>query len=1184
MPAFTPSAQPAMPGGPPGGRRSRRKHRRLTAVAIAAALGAAAGVVAPTAVAPAPASAFGITQVGGLDCFDLIFSGLGCDLSADNPYLDVPPVPDFVPTPVQTPPEPDPADPCDGMQDNPGAQAALIQNLTQLNKTDPFPSLEPPVSDLAACNPPPAPKPAYSGAQDVVLGDSYISGEGGSHFDTSKITAPNLLNSSGFCHDSLLNWPARAWNFPVPQKQNQVPYQNYACTGAVTNATSDPMHPSGGDDNNVENQIDQAVIDGGDPNVNSGTGFAGGRGLGPDTQAVQVSTGGNDLDFGPALKCAFIHRIFTPDAMKSENNSGVPCIPSPDVVRDRALNDVENLLQAWHDIADAAPNAVIEVATYPLIFDPHAENCNTGLTTADEFAANADYRTFDGIIRGAVNLARSELLNIRVISMDDALAHANACPDGRGNVHGVNVPGASMTPATVNFLKSYYHPNDIGQSAMRDTYSRLAAGGFFNFLSSLTSSLPSLANGSLAAEGSSDSVSIAAGGALLPVADQSELTSAGYSASSQVNVLEPDQFNGYSSVPVDGTLLRDAATGLVYQINSGQKIPVAGSPPGAVTVPDRDIAAIPDGSFNVAYQGANGDLFKSDGSPPGDQHVGLAAGTSPSVARLTGGGLVTTFQGSNGDLWLSGPVVSPGDQQIAMRPGSSPVVAGLAGGGYEVAYQGANGDLWTTGTAGGPTDWQLGMMNGTSPGITRMTGGGYETAITGNNNTLWVAGTVVTAYRGLSARTGSSPAITGLANNGFEIAFTAPNGDLTVDGSAGTADVGLGVSAGSRPSITTMLDGSWEVAVNGGGNLWVAGKDQTGWRQLGIKGSPSIVTLDGGQFEIAFTDPSGDLHVDGGDGTADLGPSPDPGTIPSITAAGGGNYQVAYSDGGDLWLAGPASGADQNLGVAPGTSPAMARLADGTQEMAIHTSTGVLWLDGPDANLAPAGASVATGTSPAVTGPDTGGFVAAWQGGNGDLWTYVPGGTPFDTTLGMAAGTSPTAAALPGGGWVIAFQAANGQLWLYSSDQAITGNQNVVLAPDTTPQVTVLGDGTPEVAYQGANGNLWLAGADAAGDQRQPMMAATSPAITTADGNWQVAFQSAAGSLWLGNPATGFTNWLIGMAPATSPAITGLSGGGYEVAVVESTSGKLWTTGATGNQPRGITIAPGTSPAITPAI
>ena len=79
-----------------------------------------------------------------------------------------------------------------------------------------------------------------------------------------------------------------------------------------------------------------------------------------------------------------------------------------------------------------------------------------------------------------------------------------------------------------------------------------------------------------------------------------------------------------------------------------------------------------------------------------------------------------------GDLWMYG-TSGTGDTGLGMAGGTSPSIAGLAHGGYEAAFQANTGILWVTGSAG-TIDTGLGMAPGTSPGIAALAGGGYEVA------------------------------------------------------------------------------------------------------------------------------------------------------------------------------------------------------------------------------------------------------------------------------------------------------------------------------------------------------------------------------------------------------------------------------------------------------------------------
>ena len=75
------------------------------------------------------------------------------------------------------------------------------------------------------------------------------------------------------------------------------------------------------------------------------------------------------------------------------------------------------------------------------------------------------------------------------------------------------------------------------------------------------------------------------------------------------------------------------------------------------------------------------------------------------------------FQANTGSLWSVG--ADPhGDWHQGMKAGTSPSIAGLSGGGYEMAFQANTGVLITVGSAGN-RNWGAGMKAGTSPAITK---------------------------------------------------------------------------------------------------------------------------------------------------------------------------------------------------------------------------------------------------------------------------------------------------------------------------------------------------------------------------------------------------------------------------------------------------------------------------------
>src|SRR5262249_14784323 len=147
--------------------------------------------------------------------------------------------------------------------------AALRQSYNSLLASDPFPFEEPLLSALPECYEAPY-LLSEGGAEDVVFGDSYISGEGAGAgtWDVDSVTAPAALHDP-VCHVSRLPWP-RLIHTGVfsADGSGRAAYQNYACSGAIVSE--------------IAAQVTQAAQDAG---ANGGAGV----GLGPATKLVQVS-------------------------------------------------------------------------------------------------------------------------------------------------------------------------------------------------------------------------------------------------------------------------------------------------------------------------------------------------------------------------------------------------------------------------------------------------------------------------------------------------------------------------------------------------------------------------------------------------------------------------------------------------------------------------------------------------------------------------------------------------------------------------------------------------------------------------------------------------------------------------------------------------------------------------------
>jgi hypothetical protein len=233
------------------------------------------------------------------------------------------------------------------------------------------------------------------------------------------------------------------------------------------------------------------------------------------------------------------------------------------------------------------------------------------------------------------------------------------------------------------------------------------------------------------------------------------------------------------------------------------------------------IVDIGNGGFQVAFQANTGDLWIVGSNNIGDTHVGMMAGTSPSIVVVgpdvapPGGGYEVAVQGNNGDLWIGtggyGGPLNFGDTHLGMMAGTSPSVAYNGLGGVEEVFQANTGDLWIVGT-NGVGDRHLGMMAGTSPSVAVFPNGSYEVAFQANTGDLWTVGAnnIGDTHLGMMAET--SPNIVGVGDpnvsGSYEVAFQANTGDMWTVGANNLGDTGLGMMAGTSPCLTSSFGSS----------------------------------------------------------------------------------------------------------------------------------------------------------------------------------------------------------------------------------------------------------------------------------------------------------------------------------------------------------------------------------------
>lgn len=381
-------------------------------------------------------------------------------------------------------------------------------------------------------------------------------------------------------------------------------------------------------------------------------------------------------------------------------------------------------------------------------------------------------------------------------------------------------------------------------------------------------------------------------------------------------------------------------------------------------------------------------------------------------------------------------------------------------------------------------------------------------------------------------------------------------------------DVPISVATYAVPSRVAIANNSAVVNV---------GTSQAGQSQTDpLRGPPIAVTTSSNE---TFYSANGQIIQPGDSG----GPTYIPNThiVVAVNAAAGGNFEALSR----VDLVVPWIYQQMQAWGLPYAAPAV--------QTAFQANTGSLWADG---NLGAAnfGLGMMPGTSPSVTALAGGGYQIAFQANTGSLWTAGSLGTR-DLQAGMMAGTSPSITALPDGGYEIAFQANTGSLWTTGT----TGSQDwqMGMMAGTSPSIGFVPQKGVIVAFQANTRQLWLVGpgADYPGSTYEPMAPGTSPSVSaTLDGNYVVAINYGAGSLATLQVARGtyypdghteftggFRNWGLGLMAGTSPSVTGLQTGGFQVAF-QANTGSLWTVGDAGSQDLGAGMMRISSPAILP--
>ncbi|SDT75016.1 hypothetical protein [Actinoplanes derwentensis] len=295
-----------------------------------------------------------------------------------------------------------------------------------------------------------------------------------------------------------------------------------------------------------------------------------------------------------------------------------------------------------------------------------------------------------------------------------------------------------------------------------------------------------------------------------------------------------------------------------------------------------------------------------------------------------------------------------------------------------------------------------------------------------------------------------------------------------------------------------------------------------------------------------------------------------------------------------LWRLGPDKVPyDTGMTVAAGSSPASVQVSHGSTVVFKRDTDGALWEWNTEAGpkLLGNGLGMAVGTRPAVA-LDGVYVVTAFQAyGTGNLWyVYSNQSTGHDTGIKMAAGSSPSIVTTSNGIQIVYTGSDNAlyRLRLGSTPTYVANGLGV--APGTSPLVAASPDGGGkfEIAFQAyGTGNLWYVDENDIGhDTGIKMAPGTSPSIAAKSGGsrYVIVYKRNSDSmLWRMDPGydSRYVAAGLGVAPNTSPVVTGLTDGTFGIAFNAAVTNDLWTVDA-GNVGRdtGVSMQSGTSPAV----
>jgi hypothetical protein len=229
------------------------------------------------------------------------------------------------------------------------------------------------------------------------------------------------------------------------------------------------------------------------------------------------------------------------------------------------------------------------------------------------------------------------------------------------------------------------------------------------------------------------------------------------------------------------------------------------------------VARLSGGTFQAAFEG-NGNVLTllHLGGSTINTGLGMEAGTSPSIAALPGGAWVAAFEDNDNQLYLYKSTGSTINTKIGMAPGTDPAIAAQSDGSFRVVFQNSGNVMAGYNSSGSTFTTGYGMDPNSSPALAAEPDGTYEAAPAANNDTLVTAhiGTSVTDNpTKLTMHKATDPSVAVASAGNFRVVYQNTGSVLAGYNSSGsTFTTSYGMTGGTSPSIAAEPDGSYEAA------------------------------------------------------------------------------------------------------------------------------------------------------------------------------------------------------------------------------------------------------------------------------------------------------------------------------------------------------------------------------------